>query len=129
MTPLKPKKILVIDDDMFLLASIKSFIRGAGYAVETATRGDDALSLIKQELPDLIILDAIMPEMNGFEVARQIRAIDNTSKIPIIMLTGLRTEADKENAKASGITEFINKPIKPEELLRRVQFHLRPKFF
>ena len=129
MPEIKQRKILVVDDDVFLLSSINSFMSGAGYAVTTAAGGAEALARLEEDLPDLIIVDAVMPEMDGFELTRRIRKLPNTGKIPVLMLTGLRTDSDRTSAEASGVTEFITKPIKPEELLRRVEFQFRPKFF
>ncbi len=129
MPEIKQKKILVVDDDVFLLSSITSFVSGAGYAVTTATGGAEALARIKEGMPDLIIVDAVMPEMDGFELTRRIRAFENGRKVPILMLSGLRTNADNISLEASGITEHITKPVRPEELLRRVEYHFRPRFF
>ena len=129
MPEIKQKKILVVDDDVFLLSSITSFVTGAGYAVTTAAGGAEALARIMEGMPDLIIVDAIMPEMDGFELARRIRGLENGKKVPILMLSGLRTNAGTIGMEASGITEHITKPVRPEELLRRVEYHFRPRFF
>jgi len=129
MPQIKQRKILVVDDDAFLLSSITSFVSGAGYAVTTAAGGAEALERIREGLPDIIIVDAVMPEMDGFELTRRIRRLPGAEKIPILMLTGLRADSDRSSAEASGVTEFITKPIKPEELLRRVDAQFRPKFF
>ena len=128
MAGIRRKKILVIDDDKFFLASLRSFIGSGGYDVDTATRGNEALDIIREDLPDLIVVDAVMPEMNGFELALQIRKLENAKKIPIIMITGLQADSDKVSAHGVGIAEFINKPVKPQELLERIKFHLRLKF-
>jgi DNA-binding response OmpR family regulator len=128
MTGMTRKKILVIDDDKFLLATLRSFITIGGFEVETATRGDEALGIIRKNRPDLVIVDAIMPEMNGFELALRIHKLENAKTVPILMITGLRADSDKVTARGVGIAEFINKPVKPEELLKRIRFHLRTGF-
>jgi DNA-binding response OmpR family regulator len=124
-----PRRLLLVDDDIYLLDALKPILRGAGYDVDTATRGKEALEKIFASFPDLIVVDAVMPEMNGFDLVREIRKFDTAKKIPIIMLTGLRSETDKLSARGVGVTEFLNKPVKGEDLLKRVQFHLRTKLY
>src|SRR5271157_6536733 len=87
------KKIFVVDDDPMFIMSIKGLITGAGYDVDTAMTGKDALEKLGKGMPDLIIIDVIMKDMNGFELTRAIRGVDK--KVPIIILTGMRAESDK----------------------------------
>jgi len=127
MTPIKKYKIFLIDDDSFLLSSLRMVLSNAGYEVEVSSQGKQALEKMEKNLPDLFVIDAVMPEMNGFELSRRIREIEKAKKIPIIMLTGLKTDADASLAFGSGVNEFIKKPVKPEDLVRRIRFRLNPQ--
>jgi len=127
MVTQKRQKVFLVDDDTFLLSSLKMVLINAGYDVETATRGKEALCKVQKALPDLFVIDAVMPEMNGFELSRQIRNIENAGKLPIIMLTGLKTESDASLAFGSGVNEFIKKPVKPEDLVRKIRNRLNPQ--
>ena len=127
MVTQKRQKVFLVDDDTFLLSSLKMVLINAGYDVETATRGKEALGKVQKALPDLFVIDAVMPEMNGFELSRQIRNIENAGKLPIIMLTGLKTESDASLAFGSGVNEFIKKPVKPEDLVRKIRNRLNPQ--
>jgi len=121
MPALERKKILVVDDDPMFLMSIKAVIGGATYDLLTARSGKEALEIIGKGMPDLIIVDAIMKEMNGFELTRAIREVDKEKKTPIIMLTGMRAESDAMHAKMAGVNLFLNKPVKGEDLLRHIR--------
>ncbi len=118
------KKIFVVDDDPMFIMSIKGLITGAGYDVDTAMTGKDALEKLGKGMPDLIIIDVIMKDMNGFELTRAIRGVDK--KVPIIILTGMRAESDKFEAKLAGANEYMNKPVAPDELLRRMKSLMGP---
>ena len=121
--PSTRKKILIIDDDVLLLKSLASFIEMSGFNVETARNAKEALKKLEQGFPDLIIIDAIMPEYNGFELTKAIRNLEEGKRTPIIMISGMKTNTDKMNALASGANEFIGKPIKPEELVKRIRHY------
>lgn len=127
MVTQKRQKVLLVDDDTFLLSSLKMVLINAGYDVDTATRGKEALGKVQKTLPDLFVIDAVMPEMNGFELSRQIRKVENAEKIPIIMLTGLKTDSDASLAFGAGVNEFIKKPVKPEDLVRKIRNRLSPQ--
>lgn len=118
------KKIFVVDDDPMFIMSIKGLLTGAGYDVDTAMTGKDALEKIGKGMPDLIIIDVIMKDMNGFVLTRAIRDVDK--KVPIIILTGMRAESDKFEAKLAGANEYMNKPVSPDELLRRMKSLMAP---
>jgi len=114
--------ILVVDDteaniDM-LLAILKE------YDVIPATSGEDALSLLEQEKVDLVLLDIIMPEMDGFEVCRQIKKNKDTTDIPVIFITAKDDEESIEEAYKIGGVDYITKPFRPRELMARVKTHL-----
>jgi len=121
------KKVLLVDDDVMIILSFRNVIKNAGFELETATRGKEALEKIQQSPPDVIILDAIMPEMNGFEVARKLKADNDLKKIPIIMLTGLKSPSDATDARMAGADDVLVKPVGPAKLLERIKFHTTKK--
>ena len=118
MTP----TILIIDDDKRLNQLLKDFLKDFGYAVITATHPARGLKKMKQASPDLVILDIMLPEMDGFEVCRVIR---ETSNIPIIMLTARGEVTDKVVGLELGADDYLAKPFEPRELVARIQSVLR----
>jgi len=122
------KKVLVVDDDFTNVALLKRYVVSAGFDVDTAYNGKEALEKVAKELPDLILLDSIMPEMTGFEVCRQLRADERAKKVPILMVTGLKTEADSLQARMSGANEVLVKPVSEKDLIDRIRAHLKSTF-
>ncbi len=118
-------KILVIDDDVSINELIKVNLELAGYKVFQANDGIRGFALAKQELPSLIVLDVIMPEVDGFTVAKRIRENEQTKNIPIIMLTALSQLNDKANGYNIGVDDYLVKPFEVEELLMRVKALLK----
>ena len=118
-------KILVVDDDSAINELIKVNLELATYTVITAFDGNKGYALAKQEMPDLIILDVMMPEVDGFTVAKRIRENENTKDIPIIMLTALGMLQDKANGFNIGVDDYLVKPFEMEELLMRVKALLK----
>ena len=116
------KTILVVDDEARLVALIKAYLEQGGYQVMTANNGRDALFVARQEKPDLIILDIMMPEMDGHEFMRVHRR-DHTT--PIILLTAKVEEDDKIIGLELGADDYVTKPFSPRELLARVRAVLR----
>ena len=114
--------ILIIDDDAKLNQLLKDFLKDFGYAVITATRPTGGLKKLQQVSPDLVILDIMLPEMDGFEVCRAIR---QTSNIPIIMLTARGEVTDKVVGLELGADDYLAKPFEPRELVARIQSVLR----
>ncbi|HQT81895.1 MAG: DNA-binding response regulator [Ferrovum sp. 37-45-19] len=117
--------ILVIDDTPENLAVLHDALDEAGYIVLVATSGEIAFNIIKHNIPDLILLDAMMPVMNGFDVALEIKKNPLTSTLPIIFMTGLTETENIVKAFNSGVVDYITKPIKPEEVLVRIAAHLK----
>jgi DNA-binding response OmpR family regulator len=115
------KKILAIDDESDLLLIIKTALFAEGYDVLTATNGPDGLALASDHIPDLIILDMMMPEMDGFEVLKELRASDKTAGIPVIMLTGVSEKAKIRTALDQGIDYYIVKPFEFHDLLSKIK--------
>lgn len=115
-------KILIIDDDSKLNQLLDTFLAGFNMAVGSATRPSAGLKLLKDFQPDLVILDLMLPEMDGFSVCREIR---RTSKVPIIMLTARGDLADRIVGLELGADDYLAKPFEPRELVARIQSVLR----
>ena len=118
-------KILVIDDDPAINELIKVNLELSGYNVVQAYDGINGFALAKQELPNLIILDCMMPEVDGFTTAQRIRQNDNTKNIPILMLTALSQLNDKVKGFNIGVDDYLCKPFEMEELQVRVRALLK----
>ena len=115
-------KILVVDDESVVLDTVRPILEKAGHQVQTASDGETALRLVGQDPPDLIILDILLPGIDGLEVCRLIR---QTSPVPILMLTALDDEADKVMGLDQGADDYLTKPFNPHELVARVRAVLR----
>ncbi len=124
-----PKKILIVDDDPDFVNAVKMILESKHYEVATAYGGTEGLEKARTEKPDLIVLDVMMPDKDGYVVCKEMKADPQLRPIPVILLTavvshisttrytqqmGLETEAD----------DFINKPLEPKELVERVELHL-----
>jgi DNA-binding response OmpR family regulator len=116
----KPK-VLVIDDDAGLIKMMGLILHRAGYKVEAATSGIDGLAKIDEFKPDIVILDRMMPLMDGLEVARRLRARPTTAQIPIIMLSALGSVDEKVDGFEAGVDDYVHKPVEPKELLARTR--------
>lgn len=122
---LAESKILVVDDNEQNLELIVAYLEGLGCKLSTAKDGVEALEMIAQETPDLILLDIMMPRMSGFEVCRKVKSDPTTRNIPIIMVTALNELGDIERGVESGTDDFITKPVNRLELTTRVKSLLR----
>ena len=114
--------ILIIDDDKKLNKLLTDFLGDFGFQILTAVHPDDGLKLVDRKSPDLIILDVMLPDMNGFDVCKRIR---QTSSIPIIMLTARGELMDKVVGLELGADDYLPKPFEPRELVARIQSVLR----
>lgn len=119
------KRILVVDDDRNLRKIIQTNLELAGYDVSTAANGEEALSMLDSMQPDLIVLDVMMPIMDGYEVARRVRRHPSNTHVPIIMLTAKSEVEDKLAGFEAGADDYITKPFGPQELLARVRAKIR----
>jgi DNA-binding response OmpR family regulator len=119
------RKILVVDDEPVLVETIAYNLQQAGYQVTTAVDGASALEAARRETPDLVILDILLPEMDGLEVCRQLRREHTTSTTPIMMLTAKGDEIDKVVGLEVGADDYVTKPFGRRELLARVRALLR----
>jgi two-component system, OmpR family, alkaline phosphatase synthesis response regulator PhoP len=115
-------RILVVDDERRMVGFIRLNLEQDGYEVIEASNGNEALNRLRDSLPDLILLDVMMPDIDGFEVLRMIREI---SQVPIIMLTAKSEEDDKVKGLELGADDYVTKPFSPRELVSRVKAVLR----
>ena len=117
--------VLIVDDVPDNLSVLHDALDESGYTVLLATSGEAALARAAQALPDIVLLDAMMPGMDGFEVARRLKAAPQTAHIPIIFMTGLTETEYLVAALDAGGVDYVTKPIKPKEVLARMQVHLQ----
>lgn len=118
-------RVFVIDDDPKILKMIKTVLSGEeDFEVSTAESGFHAGLKISNWLPDIILLDMLMPEIDGYEVSRQLKSDERTRDIPIIAVTVLKEAKEIKKMHSCGITDYISKPFKSEELVRKVKKHL-----
>ena len=115
-------RVLVIDDDEKLTALLTEYLGGFGYTVQAAAHPDDGLRAVRTDPPDLVILDVMLPAMDGFAVCRKVR---ETSSVPIIMLTARGEAIDRVIGLEVGADDYITKPFEPRELVARVRSVLR----
>lgn len=117
--------VLIVDDVPDNLSLLHDALDEAGYTVLVATNGESALQRAAQTLPDVVLLDAVMPGMDGFEVARRLKAHADTAHIPIIFMTGLTDTEHVVAAFAAGGVDYVTKPIRPQEVLARMSVHMQ----
>jgi len=115
-------EILLVEDDVKLSRLVKEFLEGHGYEVTVEVRGDRAVDRILQENPNLVILDIMLPGVNGFEVCQRVRS---AFKNPILMLTARGDEADELTGLEAGADDYLSKPVRPDLLLARIKTCLR----
>jgi CheY-like chemotaxis protein len=120
------KSILVVDDDLDIRFVVQIFMQISGYKVRTATNGIEALHQVTLEVPDLIILDISMADLNGLEVLRLIRVNTPTARMPIILLSAHSSDADIAAGMALGANHYVTKPFEPSYLLSVVEQLLSP---
>lgn len=116
------RTVLVIDDDEKLNNLLKDYLKKFGYQVKTVTHPEDGLEILESELPDIIILDIMLPGMDGFETCKEIRKLYN---VPIIMLTARGDVTDRIVGLEIGADDYLSKPFEPRELVARIQSILR----
>jgi len=115
-------KILVADDEQNIVSLLRMYLRNEGYEVVAASNGKQALERFNQESPDLVLLDLMMPELNGFDVCTEIR---KKSDVPVIMLTARSDDIDKIVGLEMGADDYVTKPFNPREVMARVKATLR----
>jgi len=122
--PAQPYRILVVDDVPANLKLVSDILSGYGYQIRPASSGSMALRTVEAEAPDLILLDVRMPEMDGYEVCRRLKADEKNRSIPVIFLSALDETADKVKGFEAGGVDFITKPFQTVEMLKRIETHL-----
>ncbi|MBP8951556.1 MAG: response regulator [Armatimonadetes bacterium] len=115
------KTILVVDDERHIVRLVEVNLQRAGYNVDTAYDGVEALEKVKASKPDMIVLDVMMPRMDGFEVLQNLQANSDTAEIPVIMLTAKAQDADIFKGWQQGVSSYLTKPFNPRELLTFVE--------
>ncbi len=116
-----PRKILAVDDERSIVRLVEVNLKRAGYDVVTAYDGKEALEKVEAENPDLVVLDVMMPYMDGFEVLQNLRKNPNTRELPVIMLTAKAQDADVFRGWQSGVDCYLTKPFNPMELISFVK--------
>jgi DNA-binding response OmpR family regulator len=115
------KRILVVDDEKDLVETIKLKLTSEGYEVDEAFDGKQALEKVKQRQPDLILLDVMMPQVNGYQVCRELKKSDKFKQIPVVMLTAKAQESDKFWGMETGADDYVTKPFEFDALLSSIK--------
>lgn len=119
--PLAPKKVLIVEDEPDIAQLVKLYLEKEGYHANVVSSGIDALKFMKSERPDLMILDLMLPEIDGIEVCKKIRTMPDTALLPIIMLTAKVEESDTIVGLELGADDYVTKPFSPKALVARVK--------
>jgi two-component system KDP operon response regulator KdpE len=117
-----PARVLLVDDEVAIQRALAPLLRSRGFDVRVAGTGDEAVKIVANERPDLVVLDLGLPDMDGTEVCRRVRAL---SDVPVVVLSARGGEADKVRALDLGADDYVTKPFGPEELLARIRVALR----
>jgi DNA-binding response OmpR family regulator len=118
------KKILIVDDEVDLVETVRFPLEMEGYHVLVSYNGEDALNQARKENPDLILLDLMLPKLDGYKVCRLLKFDDRYKHIPILMLTAKTQEKDKALGMETGANEYITKPFEMDDLLKKVKAYL-----
>src|ERR671933_2471265 len=118
----KPQSVLVVEDEASIASFVSLYLKNAGYGVRTASTGSEALAQFTADQPDLIVLDLMLPDIDGVEVCRRIR---KASDVPVLMLTARDEDVDKIIGLEVGADDYLTKPFNPRELVARVKSILR----
>lgn len=119
------KKVLIVDDEQDIVESLKFVLENEGYSCYTALNGEEGLASAKELVPDLMILDIMMPKMNGYKISRLLKFDNKYKNIPIIMLTARSQEEDKLIGSETGADEYITKPFDLEFVVNKVNEYLK----
>src|SRR4029077_9099522 len=118
----KPQTVLVVEDEASIASFVAAYLKNAGYAVRTTASGTEALKLVESEKPALVVLDLMLPDIDGVEVCKRIR---QTSDLPVLMLTARDEDIDKIIGLEVGADDYLTKPFNPRELVARIKSVLR----
>lgn len=119
------KKILIVDDEQDIVESLKFVLEASGYTCYCAYNGEDGLRLAKEIIPDLMILDVMMPKINGFKISRLLKFDSKYKNIPILMVTARTQDEDKLIGEETGADEYITKPFELDDIVKRVDKYLK----
>ena len=119
------KKILIVDDEQDIVESLKFVLEASGYTCYCAYNGEDGLRLAKEIIPDLMILDVMMPKINGFKISRLLKFDNKYNNIPILMVTAITQDEDKLIGEETGADEYITKPFELDDIVKRVDKYLK----
>jgi DNA-binding response OmpR family regulator len=122
-----PKRVLVCDDDPVILRLLQVNLELEGYEVIAGRNGEEAVSLAAENSPDLVILDIMMPRLDGYQACEQIKSNDSTKDIPVVFLSAKAQQSDIDKGKEYGVAAYLTKPFDPNELLSVVDRLLRQK--
>jgi DNA-binding response OmpR family regulator len=122
----KGARILVVDDDPVILRLIEVNLDLEGFEVETADRGEDAITRARDSSPDLIILDLMMPEMSGWEIAERLQQDDATKGIPLVFLSARTQDEDRRRGEELGVAGYVTKPFDPAALVSTIRKLTKP---
>jgi len=125
MEKMDKKRILIVDDQKDIVELIRFKMENEGFECLVAFDGEEGLQKAKKEVPDLILMDIMMPKINGYQVCRLLKSDENYKNIPIIMLSAKDQESDKFWGKESGADDYITKPFNFEELFQKIQGYLK----
>jgi len=114
-------RVLVVDDNFVNVKLLEELLKSASYEVATAMSGEAALEKVVQSSPDIVLLDVMMPDMDGYEVCRRIRQNEKTAQLPVIMISALDKPGDREMGLAAGANDFLSKPIEDVLLFPAMQ--------
>jgi DNA-binding response OmpR family regulator len=121
---MNPKKILLVDDEVDLVKTISFSLEAEGYKVLVSYNGEDALNQARKENPDLILLDIMLPKLDGYKVCRLLKFDERYKHIPILMLTAKTQEKDKMLGVETGANEYITKPFDMDQLMEKMKAYL-----
>jgi two-component system alkaline phosphatase synthesis response regulator PhoP len=121
---MNPKKILVVDDEVDLVKTVSFSLEAEGYTVLVSYNGEDALNQARKENPDLILLDIMLPKLDGYKVCRLLKFDERYKHIPVLMLTAKTQEKDKIAGMETGADEYIAKPFDMDELMEKIKAYL-----
>lgn len=119
------KKILIVDDEQDIVESLKFVLEASNFTCYTADNGEDGLRMAKEIVPDLIILDVMMPKINGYKISRLLKYDAKYKNIPILMVTARSQEEDKLIGEETGADEYITKPFELDEVVKKVEQYLK----
>lgn len=114
-------KVLIAEDEETIVESLSFLMEKEGYDVSVATDGRTAISMIARDIPDMVLLDVMMPVCDGFEVVRAVRSDSNTRQVPIMMLTAKTREVDRRKGLELGVDDFVTKPFSTRDVVSRVK--------